>query len=135
MKALGITGAVVMAVGAMCPLVRVTFLGNWNYFQIDPVLGIVFYVIVLLGLFASWRNNTALMHFSGWIALVWVVLTIAAVWFKSHDVFSFFHFKKLINIAAGMVKFRWGWLVIVAGAVPLIISRDNLSSENNKINN
>lgn len=123
MKNSGIIGAVVMAAGGMCPLVHVTFLGNWNYFQIDPVLGTIFYLIVVLALVASWLNRSGLMRFSGWAALVWVILTLAAVWFKSHDAFSFIHFKKLINLAAGMVKYRWGWLVIVAGALPLITAR------------
>lgn len=123
MRTLGVAGAVIMAAGGMCPLVHVTFLGNWNYFQIDPVLGTCFYLIVALALFAAWLNKTSLMRFAGWAALVWVILTLAAVWFKSHDAFSFIHFKKLINLAAGMVKYRWGWLVIVAGTLPLITAR------------
>lgn len=136
MKTLGITAAVAMAVGGMCPLVHVTFIGNWNYFQIDPVLGTVFYIIIAVALIAAWLDKTGLMRFAGWAALLWVILTLAAVWFKSHDAFSFIHFKKLINLAAGMVKYRWGWLVIVAGTLPLITSRrTNLSSDYNKINN
>ena len=135
MKALGVIAAVTMAVGGMCPLVHVTFIGNWNYFQIDPVLGTVFYLIVVLALMASWLDKTRWIRFAGWAALIWVILTVAAVWFKSHDVFSFIHFKKLINLAAGMVKYRWGWLLIIAGALSLLTTRPNLSSENNKIDN
>ena len=133
MKALGVIAAVTMAVGGMCPLVHVTFIGNWNYFQIDPVLGTVLYLIVVLALIASWLNKTRMMRFAGWAALVWVILSVAAVWFKSHDAFSFIHFKKLINLAAGMVRYRWGWLLIIAGALSLLTTRPNLSSENNKI--
>jgi hypothetical protein len=135
MKALGLIAAVTMAVGGICPLVRVTFIGNWNYFQIDPVLGTVFYLIVILAIMASWLENTRLMRSAGWAALGWVVLTLAAVWFKSHDVFSFIHFKKLINLAAGMVKYRWGWLLIIAGALSLITTRAELSSQYNKTDN
>jgi hypothetical protein len=135
MKALGVIAAVTMAAGGMCPLVHVTFIGNWNYFQIDPVLGTVFYLIVVLALIASWTNKTGIMRFAGWAALVWVILSLAAVWFKSHDFFNFIHFKKLINLAAGMVKYRWGWLVILAGALALLLTRPSLSSEYNKIDN
>jgi hypothetical protein len=120
MRIQGVIGAVMMAAGGMCPLVHVTFLGNWNYFQIDPVLGIVFYFIVALGLGAAYFNWPRLMRFSGWAALVWIILTLCAVWLKSHDFFSFIHFKKLINLAAGMVKYRWGWFIIIAGALILI---------------
>jgi hypothetical protein len=120
MKVQGVIGAVMMAAGGMCPLVKVTFIGNWNYFQIDPVLGIIFYAIVVPGLAGAYLNKTGLMRFSGWAALLWIILTLAAVWFKSHDFFSFIHFKKLISLASGMVRYRWGWLVILAGALALM---------------
>jgi hypothetical protein len=135
MKALGIIAAVTMAVGGMCPLVHVTFIGNWNYFQIDPVLGIIFYMMVVLGIITSWLEKPQLMRFVGWAVLGWVILTLAAVWFKSHDVYSFIHFRKLINLAAGMVKYRWGWLLIIAGALSLVTTRPKLSSEYNKTDN
>ncbi|SEB16662.1 hypothetical protein [Pedobacter hartonius] len=123
MRIQGVVGAIVMAAGGMCPLVHVTFMGNWNYFQIDPVLGTVFYFIVVLGLAASYFNKSGLMRFSGWAGLIWIILTLCAVWLKSHDFFSFIHFKKLINLAAGMVKYRWGWLVILAGVLALMTVR------------
>lgn len=116
----GVIGAVVMAAGGMCPLVRVPILGNWNYFGIDPYLGSIFYVIVVLSLWAALKDKAGFMRFTGWAALVLVILTLLAVWFKTHDAFGFFHFKKLINLASGMVKFKWGWLVILAGALLLI---------------
>lgn len=120
MRTQGIIGAVVMAAGGMCPLVHVTFIGNWNYFGIDKSFGILFYMIVLLGLTGALLNKTGLMRASGWAALVLVILTLAAVWFKSHNYFTFLHFTKLINLAAGMVKYKWGWFVILIGALALM---------------
>ena len=120
MRTQGLIGAVVMAAGGMCPLVHVTFIGNWNYFGIDKSFGILFYMIVLLGLTGALLNKTGLMRVSGWAALVLVILTLAAVWFKSHNYFTFLHFTKLINLAAGMVKYKWGWFVILIGALALM---------------
>jgi len=120
MKTQGIIGAIILAAGGMCPLIHVPIVGNWNYFGIDVSLGIVYYVIVLLALAGAFLNQTGLMRGSGWTALLWVVLTLAAVWFKSHDYFSFIHFRKLINLASGMVKYKWGWFVIIAGALALV---------------
>ena len=122
MKALALTGSVMLAVGGMCPLVHVPIIGNWNYFGIDPALGIVFYGIVVLSLMASLTGKTGLIRLCGWAAIFWVILTLAAVWFKSHDYFSFIHFKKLINLASGMVRYKWGWLVIISGALLLMIT-------------
>ncbi|WP_158795260.1 hypothetical protein [Pedobacter sp. L105] len=120
MRTQGVIGAVVMAVGGMCPLVHVPIIGNWNYFGIDISLGSVYYVIVVLALLGAFLNKTDLMRGSGWTAIVWVILTLAAVWFKSHDYFSFIHFRNLINLASRVVKYKWGWMVIIAGALALI---------------
>lgn len=123
MKPQGVIGAIILAVGGMCPLVHVPILGNWNYFGIDPALGTIFYVIVVLALAGAFLNKAGLMKFTGWAAIVWVILTLCAVWFKSHDYFSFMHFKKLIGLASGMVKYKWGWFVIIAGALTLVTVR------------
>ena len=129
MKVQGVAGAVIMAIGGMCPLVHVPIMGNWNYFGIDQYLGIIFYVIVVLALLASLISKPGFIRFTGWAAIVLVILTLLAVWFKSHDAFGFIHFRKLINLASGMVKFKWGWLVIVAGALLLITVRSRKQTE------
>lgn len=123
MKAQGVVGAIVMAAGGLCPLVHVPIMGNWNYFGIDPYLGSIFYVFVVLGLLGALANKSGLMRFTGWAVVVFVILTLLAVWFKTHGAFGFLHFKKLINLASGMVKFKWGWFVILAGALLMLTIR------------
>jgi len=123
MKNQGIIGAVIMAAGGFCPLVHLPIIGNWNYFDIDPTLGTAFYVLVVLALAGSFMGKVGLIRFSGWAALVLVLVTLAGVYFKSHDYFSFVHFKKLVNLAAGVVKYKWGWFVILLGALVLITVR------------
>ena len=127
MKNQGIIGSVVMGVGGLCPLVHLPIIGNWNYFDIDMRLAVAFYVLVLLGLIGSFLGKTALIRFTGWAALVLIGITLAGVYFKSHDYFSFIHFKKLVNFAAGIVKYKWGWFVILAGSLLLItVSRNKV---------
>lgn len=123
MKIQGVIGALLLAVGGMCPLVHVPIIGNWNYFGIDQYLGTIFYVIVVLAFLGAFLNKAGLLRACGWAAIVMVILTLSAVWFKSHDYFSFIHFRKLINLASGMVKYKWGWFVILAGVLPLITVR------------
>jgi len=126
MKIQGMIGALLMAIGGMCPLVHVPIIGNWNYFGIDQFLGIIFYVVVVLAFLGAFLNKTGLLRVCGWAAVGLVILTLAAVWFKSHDYFSFIHFKKLINLASGTVKYKWGWFVILTGVLPLITVRKPL---------
>ncbi|TKC08754.1 hypothetical protein [Pedobacter frigoris] len=116
MRTQGIIGSVIMAAGGMCPLMHVPIIGNWNYFDIDQRLAIAFYVMVVLGLIGSFSQKVGLIRFAGWGALVLVLITLAGIYFKAHDSFSFLHFKKLVNLAAGLVKYKWGWYVIAAGA-------------------
>ncbi|NRF40975.1 hypothetical protein [Pedobacter foliorum] len=123
MRLQGIIGSVIMAVGGMCPLMRIPIIGNWNYFDIDQRLAIAFYVLVLIGLIGAFANKAGLIKLAGWGGVALVLITLAGIYFKAHDSFSFLHFTKLINFGAGMVKYKWGWYVITAGAFILITVR------------
>lgn len=123
MKIQGVIGAAVMAAGGLCPLMRLPIVGNWNYFDIDTTLAITFYVVVLLALLGSFANKIGLIKFAGWAGIALVAISLAGIYFKVHDSFGFLHFKKVVNLAAGMVKLKWGWYVIVAGAAILITIR------------
>lgn len=123
MRTQGIIGALLMAIGGMCPLVRVPLLGNWNYFDLDQTLAITFYVLVAVGLAGAFAGKAGLIKFAGWAGIVLVAITLAGVYFKAHDSFGFLHFKKAVNFAAGLVKYKWGWWVILAGTFMMITVR------------
>lgn len=123
MKALSISGLLLLLAGGFCPLIKVPVMGTWNYFELDPFLGAGYYFFVLLAFWGIWKDKTGLIRFSGWAVLIWALLSLAAVWFKAHDFFGFVHFRKLVSLAAGLVKYKWGWLVILAGSGLLITIR------------
>lgn len=129
MKVQGIIGAALMAVGGLCPLVRVPVLGNWNYFDLDVSIATVFYLVVVAALIASLLGKEKLIRTCGWIGIALVLVTLAGVYFKSHDAFSFIHFKKAVNFAAGLVKYKWGWFVILAGTLALLTVRGSRLQE------
>lgn len=112
-----------MAIGGLSPLMHLPIIGNWNYFDIDIRLAVAFYILVGLGFIGAFAKKSGLIRFSGIAALVLVMITLAGIYFKAHDSFSFLHFKKLVNFAAGMVKYKWGWYVIAAGAFVLATVR------------
>ena len=123
MRTQGIIGAALMAVGGMSPLLHLPIIGNWNYFDVDMRLAVIFYVLVVLGLLGAFAKKLSLIRFAGWGAIVLVLITLLGIYLKAHDSFSFLHFKKLVNFAAGLVKYKWGWYVIAAGAFILITVR------------
>jgi len=123
MKYQGILGAVVMAAGGLCPLLRVPVLGNWNYFDVDQRLAILFYILIVAGLIGAFLQKPDLIRFSGLAVIVLVLVSLAGIYFKVHDSFSFIQFKKVINLAAGLVKYKWGWFVIITGALLMVMVR------------
>ncbi|MES2455294.1 MAG: hypothetical protein V4594_07135 [Bacteroidota bacterium] len=123
MRTQGIIGASLMAIGGVSPLMHLPIIGNWNYFDIDMRLAVAFYVLVFLALIGAFAKKSGLIRFSGIAAIVLVLITLAGIYFKAHDSFSFLHFKKLVSFAAGMVKYKWGWYVILAGAFALALVR------------
>ncbi len=134
MKTQGIIGAVIMAAGGLCPLLRVPILGNWNYFDVDVRLAVVFYILVFLAFLGAFIKNAGLLKFTGWAALFLVALSLVGIYLKVHDTFNFIHFKKVINLAAGLVKYKWGWYVIVAGALVLLTIRKQKVLSNQLVN-
>jgi hypothetical protein len=123
MRRQGIIGSALMAIGGLSPLMHLPIIGNWNYFDIDMRLAVAFYILVVVGFIGAFAKKSGLIRFSGIAALVLVMITLAGIYFKAHDSFSFLHFKKLVNFAAGMVKYKWGWYVIAAGAFVLATVR------------
>lgn len=123
MRIQGIIGAVLMGVGGICPLLRVPVIGNWNYFDLDQRLAIAFYVLVVIALLGAFIGKAGVIRFAGWAAVVLVAITFVGIYFKTHDSFGFLHFKGLISRAAGLVKYKWGWLPVFAGILALITVR------------
>lgn len=123
MRAQGISGCALLAAGGMCPLMHIPIIGSWNYFDIDQRLAIAFYVLVIIGFIGAFAAKAGLIKTAGWGAIVLMLITLAGIYFKAHDSFSFLHFKKLVNFAAGMVTYKWGWFMIAAGALILVTVR------------
>jgi len=119
----GLAGALLVVAGVFSPMLRIPIIGNWNYFDIDTALASIVLTLAVLGILASVLNKRGLMRFSGWAALIVVVFTLGAVYFKVNDYFSFIPFKKLAAAAVRIIHYQWiGWGVLAAGSVLMIIS-------------
>ena len=119
----GLAGALLVVAGVFSPMLRIPIIGNWNYFDTDTALASIVLTLAVLGILASVLNKRGLMRFSGWAALIVVVFTLGAVYFKVNDYFSFIPFKKLAAAAVRIIHYQWiGWGVLAAGSVLMIIS-------------
>ena len=120
---LGVLGGVMVIGGALSPMLRMPIIGNWNYWDIEPVLAAIVFVFAALGVLTSAFNKPGILHLSGWIVLSVTLFTLGAVYFKVNDYFSFIPLKKLASAAAGIVRYRWlGWGAIFLGSLMMILA-------------
>ncbi|WP_207425423.1 hypothetical protein [Pedobacter sp. SYSU D00535] len=128
---LGILGAALLIAGALSPLLKLPLIGFWQYWDLEPVLASTVYLLAAAGFYSSLRGKNGLVKILGWVALVVVLFTLAAVYFKINDSFSFIPMKKLAASAARLVKYQWtGWLLLIAGSLLMIVA--GRKSENKK---
>ncbi|MBC7866164.1 MAG: hypothetical protein H7X88_01410 [Gloeobacteraceae cyanobacterium ES-bin-316] len=119
----GIIGSLLVIGGGLSPMLHIPIIGNWNYFDIDTVLAAIVFVMAGLGLIAAAFGKQSLLKFSGIFALVVILFTLAAVYFKVNNYFSFIPLKKLAKLASGIIHYQWkGWIVLIFGALIMIFS-------------
>ncbi|MBC8052702.1 MAG: hypothetical protein H7Y13_06530 [Sphingobacteriaceae bacterium] len=119
---LGLIGSLLIIAGGLSPMLHIPIIGNWNYYDIDVALASIVMTLATLGVLASIINKPGLLRFSAWASLIVILFTLAAVYFKVNDYFSFIPFKKLAAAAARIVHYRWtGWILLITGAVLSII--------------
>ena len=103
-------------------MLHIPIIGNWNYYDIDVTLASIVMILAALGLIASIFNKKGLLRFSAWASLIVILFTLAAVYFKVNDYFSFIPLKKLAAAASRIVHYRWtGWILLITGAIVSII--------------
>ena len=118
----GLLGSLLIIAGGLSPMLHLPIIGNWNYYDIDVALASIVMTLAVLGLIAALINKPGLLRFTGWASLIMVLFTLAAVYFKVNDYFSFIPFKKLAAAASRIVHYRWtGWILLLLGAILTII--------------
>lgn len=129
MKNLQLLGIAIVVIGSFLPLVKIPLIGNWNYWNIDPYLASIVWVLSLLGFLFIQKNKIKALRVVAILMLALFAFTVVAVQFKSLDFFSFLPFKSWQSAFAGLVKFSWGWIFEFLGAVILLVPRANQTNQ------
>ena len=122
MKNIQLIGLILVVVGSFLPLVHVPLIGSWNYFGVDHYLAIFCWISSGIGFIGFLMNRQFLVKFSAIFLLLLFVFTIIAVKFKTLDFFSFLPFNSWKDVAAGMVKLKWGWFLEFSGAILMLFA-------------
>lgn len=123
MKNIQLLGLLLVIVGSFLPLVHIPIIGNWNYWQIDSRLTMIIWVFWALALVGVANKNQKLIKGAAISLIVLFIFTIVAIKFKSVDYFNFLIFSSLKELAAGIVKLQWGWLLEFGGALMMLFSK------------
>ncbi len=118
---LGYFGATLIIAGTFTPMFRVIIV-NWNFYDAEIIMAIATLVCGVVGLAASLMQKPALQRWSAIFCLFILALTALGALMKIHNSFSFISFKKLNNIAEGMVKFKYGWYILIGGCLSLLLN-------------
>lgn len=107
----------------LCPFLKVFLVGNWNLYEVDPIL---FYVTN--GLFAfillfTLLKSARLFRFFSILFAIWSVLAPLAVFFKTNN---YFGMKLADGLISKTISFQWGWLVLIFCAVLFLFSKKNI---------
>lgn len=127
MKNIQLLGWGLVVVGSFLPLVKIPIIGSWNYWDADHTLAIICWAISALALVGILFNKTKMVRVSALLLLVLFGFTLGAIKFKSSDYFRFIPFNGLKELAAGTIKFGWGWLVEFLGTLILLFSKNKSS--------
>ncbi len=118
---LGFLGATLIIAGTFTPMFRVIIV-NWNFYDAEITMAIATLVCGVIGLAATFLQKPSIQKWSAILCLIVLALTALGALLKIHNAFSFIPFKKLNNIAEGMVKFKYGWFILLAGCGLLFLN-------------
>lgn len=112
-----------------CPLIRLPFVGSVNYIGHGERDGIILLVIAALALVLVIGNVAELVWVPGLVSLALIGYTlyqlnsaIQTTQAEMHDRVAGNPFGGFVEGLAHSVEYQWGWVVLVAGGVLLIVS-------------
>lgn len=123
MRNIQLLGVLLVIVGSFLPLVHIPIIGNWNYWQLDSRITMLSWVLWALALAGIAINNQKLIKGSGILLILLFIFTLIAIKFKSLDYFNFLVFDSFKELAAGIVKLKWGWFFEFGGALLMLFSK------------
>ncbi len=123
MRNIQLLGVLLVIVGSFLPLVHIPIIGNWNYWQLDSRITMLSWVLWALALAGIAINNQKLIKGCGILLILLFIFTLIAIKFKSLDYFNFLVFDSFKELAAGIVKLKWGWFFEFGGALLMLFSK------------
>lgn len=124
-KIMAFFGLTLVAIAGLCPILKVKIIFqwiNWNLYQTDTRLFLITYAFVALIALTFFVRQLKAYRLLTRAMFVWVLVMIAAIYFKSTN---YFGLKMADNILGKAIHFQWGAGVFLVGALLLLFSVRN----------
>jgi len=110
---------VVFTASIFCPFLKVPLQANWNLYQVDS--GLFFITLGILGLsvLLFFMRKLNAFRISAIVLVLWIVLSFVLVYLQINN---FFGLKIIDGLLAKTLQLRWGWVVLMLGALLIYFS-------------
>ncbi len=81
----------------------------------------VLLLVAVIGIVAVMLKQQGLARVAAWASLILAVLFYVAAQLKVNTTFSFIPFKGMAGLLTRLIKFKWGWYLLFAGAIISVI--------------
>lgn len=115
-------GLALVAIAGLFPILQVKIVFqwiNWNLYQTDTRLFLITYALIALTGLTFFVRQLKAYRLLTRVMLIWVLVMIAAIYFKSNNYFGLRIADQLLGKA---IHFQWGVIVFLVGAVLLVFS-------------
>jgi hypothetical protein len=115
-------GFVMLIAATYCPLFRPPIpFTTWNMYKAELPYGIVVLIISVVGIIGVVFMQPKITRLSAWLSLILVVMFYLLSLLKIHFQFNWIPFHSIESWAEKLVKFKWGWWLLVIGPVLAIL--------------
>jgi hypothetical protein len=115
-------GFVLIMAATWCPLLRPFGIVTWNLYDLNKPYGMVVLLIAIVGIAGIVLKQYKISRMAGFISLALVILVYIAAQLKVNTTFSFIPFKSMAGFLTKLIKFKWGWYPLFAGAVLSVLA-------------
>lgn len=126
---LGLIGSSLLFIGVFTPIISYPVIGTMNTFQHTQWDGPIILILAIISIFLSLTGRYNWLWVTGFLSLGVVAITFLTIQFKLAALqekmamrLAGNPFRGLADKALQSVQIRWGWALLVAGALLLIAS-------------
>ena len=121
-QAIALVGSILLSIGVFFPILEIPMIGNVSYFSEGEGLGFYVLIVGVIALGLSFTKQSVLLLLSGITGLGFVAYSLIVAAMGLDNANRHYEESAYSALSGGMeVTLSFGWIVMIAGAVMIII--------------